>query len=53
LQRLPGVDLVDEVLLFGADPTTGARGDAVSRLELPANAIAFSFAHQVRVDRGA
>ena len=51
LQQLPGVDLVDEVLLFGADPTTGARGDAVSRLELPANALAFSFAHQVRVDR--
>jgi predicted phage baseplate assembly protein len=53
LQQLPGVDLVDEVRLFGADPTTGARGEAVSRLDLPANALAFSYGHQVRVERGA
>ena len=34
------------------NPITGARGEAVSRLDLPANALAFSFGHQVRVERG-
>ncbi|NBE84931.1 putative baseplate assembly protein [Micromonospora rubida] len=49
LQRVDGVDLVEEVRLFGADPTTGERGEAVQRIELDVNAIAFSYAHQVRV----
>lgn len=51
LQRLPGVDLVEEVRLFGADPTTGERGGAVQRLDLPSNALVFSYGHQVRVAR--
>ncbi len=51
LQRLSGVDLVEEVRLFGADPTTGERGGAVQRLDLPANALVFSYGHQVRVAR--
>jgi predicted phage baseplate assembly protein len=51
LQQLQGVDLVDEVRLFGADPTTGARGESVPRLDLPSNALAFSYGHQVRVER--
>jgi predicted phage baseplate assembly protein len=49
LQRLPGVDLVEDVKLFGADPTTGKRGGEVQRLDLPPHALVFSFAHQVRV----
>jgi len=53
LQQLQGVDLVEDVRLFGADPTTGARGESVARLELPANALAFSYGHQVRVERAA
>lgn len=52
LQRLPGVDLVENVLLFGADPTTGERGEAVARLDLPAHALVFSYGHQVQVMRG-
>jgi predicted phage baseplate assembly protein len=49
LQRLPGVDLVEDVKLFGADPTTGKRGGEVQRLDLPPHALVFSYAHQVRV----
>jgi len=49
LQRVDGVDLVEDVRLFGADPTTGERGEAVQRLELGVNALAFSYGHQVRV----
>jgi predicted phage baseplate assembly protein len=49
LQRVPGVDLVEEVRLFGADPITGQRGDPVQRIDLPAHALVFSYGHQVRV----
>lgn len=52
LQRLPGTELVDEVKLFGADPITGKRGEATQRIELDRNAIAFSYQHQIRVQRG-
>ncbi|MFT7838812.1 putative baseplate assembly protein [Saccharothrix sp. BKS2] len=51
LQRLPGVELVEEIKLFGADPVTGERGAAAARLDLPANGLAFSYGHQVRVSR--
>jgi predicted phage baseplate assembly protein len=49
LQRLAGVDLVEDVKLFGADPTSGKRGGEVQRLDLPPHALVFSYAHQVRV----
>ncbi|HEY2725270.1 MAG TPA: putative baseplate assembly protein [Pseudonocardiaceae bacterium] len=49
LQRLDGVDIVEDVRLFGADPTTGERGEAVSRLELGEHALVFSYEHQIRV----
>jgi predicted phage baseplate assembly protein len=51
LQRIAGVELVENVRLYGANPVTGERGPAQQRLELPANALVFSFAHQVRVTR--
>ncbi|MFC6088387.1 putative baseplate assembly protein [Saccharothrix lopnurensis] len=51
LQRLPGVELVEEIKLFGANPVTGERGAAAARLDLPANGLAFSYGHQVRVSR--
>ncbi|MFE9751339.1 putative baseplate assembly protein [Saccharothrix saharensis] len=51
LQRLPGVELVEEIKLFGANPVTGERGTAVARLDLPVNGLAFSYGHQVRVTR--
>ncbi|HEY0696897.1 MAG TPA: putative baseplate assembly protein, partial [Micromonospora sp.] len=49
LQRVADVHLVEDVLLFAADPGTGDRGDPVQRIELPAHGLVFSYAHQVRV----
>lgn len=49
LQALPGTELVDEVLLFSADPATGKRGEPVQRIDLGRNALVFSFEHRVRV----
>jgi predicted phage baseplate assembly protein len=49
LQALRGVDIVEDVRLFGADPVTGERGSAVTRLDLPPHALVFSYGHQVRV----
>jgi predicted phage baseplate assembly protein len=49
LQEIRGVDFVEEVRLFGANPVTGERGQATTRLELAASAIAFSYEHQIRV----
>ncbi|WP_067463762.1 putative baseplate assembly protein [Actinomadura macra] len=53
LQRVPGVELVDEVRLHAADPLTGKRGDAVERIDLDASALVFSYDHKVRVLGGA
>ncbi|GAA4922263.1 putative phage baseplate assembly protein [Stackebrandtia albiflava] len=52
LQRVPGVDLVEDLKLFGADPITGRRGGNVPRIDLPPHALAFSYGHQVRVAEG-
>ncbi|MFJ9854700.1 putative baseplate assembly protein [Streptomyces sp. NPDC101150] len=49
LQRVPGVELVDEVLLHPADPLTGRRGEATDRIELAPSALLFPFDHRVRV----
>lgn len=49
LQRIPGVDVVEDVRLFGANPVTGERGEATTRLEVGASSLVFSYAHQVRV----
>ncbi|MFK0116647.1 putative baseplate assembly protein [Streptomyces sp. NPDC090994] len=49
LQRVPGVELVDEVILHPADPLTGKRGDATDRIDLSAPSLVFSFDHRVRV----
>ena len=51
LQRIPGVELVEDVRLFGANPVTAERGQAVQRLEIPPTALVFSFRHQIRVTR--
>lgn len=52
LQRVPGVELVDQVLLYPADPLTGKRGDATDRIDLGAPSLVFSFDHRVRVIGG-
>lgn len=52
LQNLRGTELVDEVVLFGADPVTGKRGKAVQRIDLDRFALTFSYDHRIRVVRG-
>ncbi len=49
LQHVRGIELVDEVLLFAADPITGKRGEAAQRIELGEDSLVFSFEHRVRV----
>ena len=50
LQGVRGVDVVEDVRLFGANPVTGERGQETSRLELPTHSLVFSYGHQVRVE---
>ncbi|WP_258047513.1 hypothetical protein [Streptomyces sp. SM13] len=52
LQRVPGVDLVEDVRLYRADPVTGERTDATGKIPLDPHALVFSYKHQLRV-RGA
>lgn len=49
LQGVRGVELVEDVRLFAANPITGERGDAVQQIDIDANALVFSYEHQVRV----
>jgi predicted phage baseplate assembly protein len=53
LQRVAGVDFVEEVLLFGANPVTGDRGPSVQRIDLVDNSLAFSYQHEVLVGSAA
>ena len=50
LQRMRGVELVEDVRLFAADPVTGERGKPQSRVEIDPNALVFSYGHQVLVE---
>jgi predicted phage baseplate assembly protein len=52
LQAVAGTELVDDVLLFAADPISGERSDPVQRIPVDPNALVFSFDHQVRVSAG-
>lgn len=52
LQRVRGVDLVEDLRVFGANPVTGERGAQTSRLELDQQSLVFSFDHRVRVEQG-
>ncbi|MEO6158333.1 MAG: putative baseplate assembly protein, partial [Ilumatobacteraceae bacterium] len=49
LQKIDGVDFVEEIRVFGANPVTGERGAAATRLELAPSALAFSYEHRIRV----
>ncbi|MGX7826175.1 putative baseplate assembly protein [Actinokineospora sp. 24-640] len=51
LQSVRGVDVVEDVRLYGANPVTGERGAEVARLPVGAGGLAFSYDHQVRVER--
>jgi predicted phage baseplate assembly protein len=50
LQRVRGVDLVEDVRLFGANPVTGERGEEAQRLDVDPHSLIFSFEHHVRVE---
>jgi predicted phage baseplate assembly protein len=50
LQSVRGVELVEDVRLFGANPVTGERGKETTKLELEPNSLVFSYAHQIRVE---
>ena len=51
LNRVAGVDLIEDVLLFAVDVATGQRtAQPLPRVELPVDGLFFSVAHQVRVE---
>jgi predicted phage baseplate assembly protein len=50
LQRLAGVELIEDARLFAADPVTGERGEPVQRIALDRHALVFSYEHQVMVE---
>ncbi|MEE1927542.1 putative baseplate assembly protein [Streptomyces sp. TRM 70351] len=50
LQNVPGVELVEDVRIFSANPLTGERDDVGDRIDLERNALVFSYEHQVRVE---
>jgi predicted phage baseplate assembly protein len=50
LQQVRGIELVEDVRLFSADPVTGVRGAETARIELEPNSLVFSYEHQIRVD---
>lgn len=52
LQRLAGLELIEDVKLFGADPITGKRGEPTTRIDLDPNGLVFSYQHQVRASGG-
>ncbi len=52
LQGIPGTEIVNDVLLFPANPRDGRRGEPTKRIDLDRNALVFSFEHQVRVKAG-
>ena len=51
LQRIRGVDFVEDVRLFGANPVTGERGQATQRSSSTRTAWSFSYEHQIRVEQ--
>ncbi|MDT8913123.1 putative baseplate assembly protein [Amycolatopsis sp. PS_44_ISF1] len=51
LQSVQGVDVVEDVRLYGANPITGERGREVTRLPVGPGGLVFSYDHQVRVER--
>jgi predicted phage baseplate assembly protein len=49
LQQVAGVDLVEDVRLFPADPVNGQRGEPATKIALDRHALVFSYEHQLRV----
>jgi predicted phage baseplate assembly protein len=49
VQAVRGVELIQDLRLFGADPRTGQRGQPVQVLPLDAHSLVFSYDHQILV----
>jgi predicted phage baseplate assembly protein len=50
LQGLRGLELIEDLRVFSADPVSGQRGGAVQRMDLEPHALVFSYEHQVLVE---
>jgi predicted phage baseplate assembly protein len=50
LQSVQGVDVVEDVRVYGANPVTGERGAEFNRLSVGRGGLVFSYDHQVRVE---
>ncbi|MEV8374605.1 putative baseplate assembly protein [Kribbella sp. NPDC056861] len=50
LQAVGGVQAVEDIRLFTANPVTGERGTEQQRVDLERNSLVFSFEHQIRVE---
>jgi predicted phage baseplate assembly protein len=50
LQDVSGVQAVEDIRLFSANPVTGERGAEQTRVELERNSLVFSFEHLVKVE---
>jgi predicted phage baseplate assembly protein len=50
LRDVRGVEMVEDLRLYGADPVTGRRGAEETRLNLDTHSLVFSFEHQVLVE---
>ncbi|MFC4854565.1 putative baseplate assembly protein [Actinophytocola glycyrrhizae] len=51
LQSVRGVDVAEDVRLYGANPVTGERGNESTRLQVGPGGLVFSYDHQVRVEK--
>jgi predicted phage baseplate assembly protein len=51
LQGVRGVDVVEDVRIYGANPVTGERGSEAARLNVGPGGLVFSYDHQVRVEK--
>lgn len=51
LQRLPGVDVVEDVRLFPTDPVTAQRGEPAQQVHLGPGSLAYLYEALVRVQR--
>jgi predicted phage baseplate assembly protein len=50
VQAVKGVELIQDLRLFGADPISGQRGQAVQVMPLDAHSLVFSYDHQVLIE---
>jgi predicted phage baseplate assembly protein len=51
IQSVRGVDVVEDLRMYGANPVTGERGAEVNKLPVGLGGLVYSYDHQVRVER--